>query len=127
MLGQLGWNAAIIENARAMQAHIVKNKDSKTYQACQRLPTRLRYGLTGTAMQNNHKELYYLLDLCAPPTLHMLRPVLFCLVSLSDRSICKSLLCQLLAKVKPQLICIHLSLYCSKDSFLQERCRRNVW
>lgn len=119
MLGQLGWNAAIGENAHAMQAHIVKNAESKTYQACRSLQTRLRYGLTGTAMQNSHKELYYLLDLCAPPTLHMLRPVLFCLVSLSDRSTCRSLLCQLLATVKPQLVCIHLSLCCSNDLFLQ--------
>lgn len=118
MLGQLGWNARLVENAHAMQAHIVKNADSKTYKACQRFQTRLRYGLTGTAMQNNHKELFYLLDLCAPPTLHMRRLVLFCLVLLSDRSTCRSLLCQLLAKVKPQLVRIHLSLCCSKD-FLQ--------
>jgi SNF2 family DNA or RNA helicase len=45
--------------------HAVKNPKTALYKACAELHTRLRFGLTGTAMQNNYEELYYMLDMCA--------------------------------------------------------------
>jgi len=47
------------------QVHAVKNPKTALYKACAELRTRLRFGLTGTAMQNNYEELYYMLDMCA--------------------------------------------------------------
>ncbi len=43
----------------------MKNPKTALYKACAELHTRLRFGLTGTAMQNNYEELYYMLDMCA--------------------------------------------------------------
>ena len=40
------WHVAIYD-----EAHKLKNRSSKTYEASCQLPTKLRYGLTGTAMQ----------------------------------------------------------------------------
>ena len=42
----MSWHAAIVD-----EAHKLKNDASKTYQACSSIPTKLRYGLTGTVMQ----------------------------------------------------------------------------
>lgn len=43
---KVAWHVAIFD-----EAHKLKNRSSKTYEACCQLPTKLRYGLTGTAMQ----------------------------------------------------------------------------
>lgn len=40
------WHVAIFD-----EAHKLKNRSAKIYEACCQLPTKLRYGLTGTAMQ----------------------------------------------------------------------------
>ncbi len=40
------------------EAHMLKNEKTKLYKAAVRLPTRLRYGRTGTPMQNDYKELW---------------------------------------------------------------------
>lgn len=40
------WHVAIFD-----EAHKLKNRRAKIYEACCQLPTKLRYGLTGTAMQ----------------------------------------------------------------------------
>ena len=49
-----------------MQAQRLKNDKTKLYKACKELRTKLRFGLTGTPMQNKHSELYILVHLCAP-------------------------------------------------------------
>jgi hypothetical protein len=36
------------------------------YQTVDQLPTRLRYGLTGTPFQNDYTELFDLMDILAP-------------------------------------------------------------
>lgn len=43
---KIAWHVAIFD-----EAHKLKNRSSKTYEACCQLPTKLRFGLTGTAMQ----------------------------------------------------------------------------
>lgn len=43
---EVPWHVAFFD-----EAHKLKNKKSQTYQACSELKTKLRYGLTGTAMQ----------------------------------------------------------------------------
>ena len=43
---KIAWHVAIFD-----EAHKLKNRSSKTYEASCQLPTKLRYGLTGTAMQ----------------------------------------------------------------------------
>ena len=48
-----------------MQAQRLKNGETIIYEMCRKLGTKLRYGLTGTPMQNNHKEIFKLLRLCA--------------------------------------------------------------
>lgn len=48
-----------------MQAQRLKNDDTQAYKACKGLGTKLRFGLTGTPMQNKYAELYNLVDLCA--------------------------------------------------------------
>jgi DNA excision repair protein ERCC-6-like 2 len=45
------------------EAHTLKNDKTATYTAANRLPTRLRFGLTGTVFQNRHSEMFCLLDL----------------------------------------------------------------
>ena len=43
---RVSWHLAIFD-----EAHKLKNRSAKIYDACCQLPTKLRYGLTGTAMQ----------------------------------------------------------------------------
>lgn len=43
---KIAWHVAIFD-----EAHKLKNRSSKTYEASCQLSTKLRYGLTGTAMQ----------------------------------------------------------------------------
>lgn len=44
------------------EVHRLKDKRRKTAQACARFVTRRRYGLTGTAIQNNYDEFWAILD-----------------------------------------------------------------
>ncbi|KPV71875.1 uncharacterized protein RHOBADRAFT_56261 [Rhodotorula graminis WP1] len=48
------------------EAHRVKNRKSATTQAMNQFPSRLRYGLTGTAMQNKLEEFWCVLNWAAP-------------------------------------------------------------
>ncbi|GMH36245.1 hypothetical protein BSKO_04113 [Bryopsis sp. KO-2023] len=55
------WHVAFFD-----EAHKLKNDRSQVYLACQRLPTKLRFGLTGTVMQNNFTELWCLMNWAVP-------------------------------------------------------------
>lgn len=44
----------------------MKNPHALTSIAADRLPTRLRYGLTGTPMMNDYDELFHLVNLIVP-------------------------------------------------------------
>lgn len=48
------WHLAMFD-----EAHKLKNDRTKLYEAVAGLPTRLRYGLTGTPMQNDYQELWW--------------------------------------------------------------------
>lgn len=48
------------------EVHVAKNPDGKAVAAFNRFPTKLRYGLTGTAMQNNYEELWTILNWARP-------------------------------------------------------------
>lgn len=50
----------------ADEAHRLKNPTSGTTEAMHLFPTRLRYGLTGTAVQNRLGELWCLLHWTVP-------------------------------------------------------------
>ena len=43
---RIPWHVAVFD-----EAHKLKNRNAKIYDACCALQTKLRYGLTGTAMQ----------------------------------------------------------------------------
>lgn len=60
-LAAAGFHAAIFD-----EVHRLKNARSSTYQAAAALPTHLRYGLTGTPMQNAYAELWCLMDFISP-------------------------------------------------------------
>eukprot|EP00658_Telonema_sp_P-2_P009217 TRINITY_DN13471_c0_g1_i1.p1 TRINITY_DN13471_c0_g1~~TRINITY_DN13471_c0_g1_i1.p1 ORF type:complete len:201 (+),score=46.89 TRINITY_DN13471_c0_g1_i1:73-675(+) len=55
------------------EVHKIKNDKSETVAAARDLQTLRRYGLTGTPIQNNYKELWTLLDWCVPDQLGDLR------------------------------------------------------
>ena len=48
------------------EVHKVKNPKSMTTQAFQKFASPVRFGLTGTAMQNRYGELHTVLDWCFP-------------------------------------------------------------
>ena len=52
--------------ARVDEVHKVKNPSSKTTLAFHQLQCKVRFGLTGTAMQNRYAELHTVLDWCFP-------------------------------------------------------------
>ncbi|DBA69980.1 TPA: hypothetical protein ACH3X2_012333 [Trebouxia sp. C0005] len=58
---RIHWHVAVFD-----EAHKLKNRNAKIHEACCRLGTKLRYGLTGTAMQNDYDELFNLLDWAVP-------------------------------------------------------------
>ncbi|KAK9838111.1 hypothetical protein WJX81_001965 [Elliptochloris bilobata] len=60
-LHDIKWHCVFFDEAQRL-----KNKKIGLYTACATLGTLLRYGLTGTPMQNDHKELYNLLNLIVP-------------------------------------------------------------
>lgn len=49
-----------------MQAHKLKNTSTKIFEAAVQIQTKYRYGLTGTAMQNDFGELWALLSWAVP-------------------------------------------------------------
>ncbi|ESP05258.1 hypothetical protein LOTGIDRAFT_103296, partial [Lottia gigantea] len=55
------WQAVIVD-----EVHRIKDVKSLTTQALRKIPTQLRYGLTGTALQNNMVELWSILDWAQP-------------------------------------------------------------
>ncbi|KAL0045771.1 hypothetical protein WJX82_003975 [Trebouxia sp. C0006] len=58
---RIPWHVAVFD-----EAHKLKNRNAKIHEACCQLDTKLRYGLTGTAMQNDYDELFNLLDWAVP-------------------------------------------------------------
>ena len=60
-LNKIPWHAVVID-----EAHRLKNSKSQIYKAVQGLPTKLRYLLTGTVMQNNYEELWSVFDYAVP-------------------------------------------------------------
>ncbi|KAK2434708.1 chromatin remodeling [Trifolium repens] len=63
-LSDIHWSIVIID-----EAHRLKNWKSKLYNACLKIKTLRRYGLTGTVMQNKILELFNIFDLVAPGSL----------------------------------------------------------
>lgn len=61
---EVEWEIMIVD-----EAHRLKNDKSKLYQACLRIKTLKRFGLTGTVMQNKIMELFNLFDWAAPGSL----------------------------------------------------------
>ena len=58
------WHVVVFD-----EAHAMKNSASDTAIAADRLPTRLRYGLTGTPMGNEYSDLYTILNILHPKSL----------------------------------------------------------
>lgn len=48
------------------EAHRIKSNKSKLFKACRRLAVRIRFGLTGTLIQNSFDELYHLVHFLVP-------------------------------------------------------------
>ncbi|KAF9589875.1 hypothetical protein IFM89_029115 [Coptis chinensis] len=63
-LAEVEWEIVVVD-----EAHRLKNEKSKLYEACLRIKTRKRFGLTGTIMQNKIMELFNLFDWVAPGSL----------------------------------------------------------
>lgn len=55
------WDCVIID-----EAHRLKNEKSDLYKVCVKIPTKKRYGLTGTIMQNKIMDLFNVFDWVAP-------------------------------------------------------------
>lgn len=64
LLDDLPWSLVIID-----EVHRVKNANSGTTKAFHRFHSPLRFGLTGTAIQNNYTELWTILDWTNPKRL----------------------------------------------------------
>ncbi|CAE6444477.1 unnamed protein product [Rhizoctonia solani] len=60
-LSDLPWSIVIVD-----EVHRCKNPASGTTIALNKFTCRVRFGLTGTAIQNGYKELWTLLDWCSP-------------------------------------------------------------
>ena len=58
---QIPWHLVIFD-----EAHRLKNPKTLTAGAADILPTRLRYGLSGTPMANDYEELYCLMEILVP-------------------------------------------------------------
>ncbi|KAG9103155.1 hypothetical protein FRC07_010073, partial [Ceratobasidium sp. 392] len=61
LLSDLPWSIVIVD-----EVHRCKNPTSGTTVALNKFSCQVRFGLTGTAIQNGYKELWTLLDWCAP-------------------------------------------------------------
>lgn len=55
------WHVVIID-----EIHVAKNKRTKIFEALKKVPRVCAFGLTGTAIQNNLKELYHVLSIVVP-------------------------------------------------------------
>ncbi|CAN8295742.1 unnamed protein product [Cochlearia groenlandica] len=64
ILSGIKWEIVIAD-----EAHRLKNEKSKLYEACLKIKTRKRIGLTGTVMQNKISELFNLFEWVAPGSL----------------------------------------------------------
>ncbi|KAL3697794.1 hypothetical protein R1sor_011870 [Riccia sorocarpa] len=60
-LCKIKWDCVIVD-----EAHRLKNDKSHLYIMCMKLPTRRRYGLTGTVMQNTYMELFNVFEWATP-------------------------------------------------------------
>ncbi|KAG9073520.1 hypothetical protein FS749_015052, partial [Ceratobasidium sp. UAMH 11750] len=61
LFSDLPWSMVFVD-----EVHRCKNPTSGTTVALNRFSCKVRFGLTGTAIQNGYKELWTLLDWCAP-------------------------------------------------------------
>ncbi|KAK9806401.1 hypothetical protein WJX73_002468 [Symbiochloris irregularis] len=57
----IDWHVVVVD-----EAHKLKNPSTKIFEAAVQISTRFRYGLTGTAMQNDFGELWALLSWAVP-------------------------------------------------------------
>jgi DNA excision repair protein ERCC-6-like 2 len=64
LLDDLAWSLVIVD-----EVHRVKNTNSGTTKAFHRFQSLSRFGLTGTAIQNNYTELWTILDWTNPKKL----------------------------------------------------------
>lgn len=64
LLEHLAWSLVIVD-----EVHRVKNTNSGTTKALHQFQSPLRFGLTGTAIQNNYAELWTILDWTNPKKL----------------------------------------------------------
>ncbi|XP_013605842.1 PREDICTED: switch 2 isoform X1 [Brassica oleracea var. oleracea] len=64
VLSEINWEIVIAD-----EAHRLKNEKSKLYEACLKIKTKKRLGLTGTVMQNKITELFNLFEWVAPGSL----------------------------------------------------------
>ena len=64
LLDELAWSLVIVD-----EVHRVKNPTSGTTKALHQFQSGLRFGLTGTAIQNNYMELWTILDWTNPKQL----------------------------------------------------------
>ncbi|KAG6554606.1 hypothetical protein Mapa_003624 [Marchantia paleacea] len=60
-LCKIKWDLVIVD-----EAHRLKNDKSHLYMMCMRLPTKRRFGLTGTVMQNTYLELFNVFEWATP-------------------------------------------------------------
>eukprot|EP00249_Psilotum_nudum_P023073 c28741_g1_i1 orf=351-3611(-) len=60
-LCEISWECVIVD-----EAHRLKNEKSQLYKMCVKIPTKRRYGLTGTIMQNKFMDLFHVFDWVAP-------------------------------------------------------------
>jgi SNF2 family DNA or RNA helicase len=61
VLCDISWELVVVD-----EAHRLKNEKSKLYTACLGIPTKKRFGLTGTIMQNKIMELFNVFDWVVP-------------------------------------------------------------
>jgi superfamily II DNA or RNA helicase len=60
-LSRTAWSLAVLD-----EAHYLKNAQTQTYRAAQRLPAGVKLGLTGTPLENRLEDLKALFDLVLP-------------------------------------------------------------
>jgi SNF2 family DNA or RNA helicase len=61
LICEVDWHLVLFD-----EAHKLKDKKSKLVQAARQLSCPVKFGLTGTPIQNCHQEIYTLLDLLTP-------------------------------------------------------------
>lgn len=58
------WNIMVVD-----EIHNAKNLNTGLYAALKKMPAKIKFGLTGTAVQNKLKELWAIMSIVVPPTL----------------------------------------------------------